>query len=912
MSDFSFISNAHPAVIESMYRQYEQDPLSVEDSWRHFFKGFDFAMNGNGKAATLTSNTNTAAGLSEKEFSVMSLIHGYRDRGHLLSQTNPIRPRVDRHPHLQLDDYGLSEADLTTVFKSGEEIGLKNATLQQIIARLQDIYCAHIGFEYCHIEESERRKWLRERIENRDTKNYNFPLEKKRRILEKLNGATGFEEFLGLRFQGEKRFSLEGGEATVAALDAIINCGADLGVEEVMIGMAHRGRLNVLANIMGKTYENIFNEFNKALPEDLSFGSGDVKYHMGYSSQTQTPSGKNVHLKLCPNPSHLETVNPVIEGFLRAKAEMLYNSDFDRVLPIVIHGDAAAAGQGVVYETVQMSMLKGYHTGGSLHFVINNQIGFTTDFADARTSTYSTAAANMIQAPVFHVNGDDPEAVVFVCELAMEYRQLFNTDVFVDMVCYRRHGHNEADGPEVTQPEMYKIIKNHKNVRILYSEQLIAHHEIEAKMAEEMKEQFRNQLDDRLNDVKQHPFPYKYQETEEAWRKLTKKTSAADYEVSPATGINKATIDKLVAHLKTLPEGFSPQPQIRKMMEGIEKNHALNRVDWATAELMAYGSILLEGKDVRMSGQDVKRGTFSHRQCVVIDKEVYTEYNRLATIDEKQGKIRIYNSLLSEYAVLGFEYGYALASPDNLVIWEAQFGDFGNGAQIMIDQYIASAETKWLRQNGLVMLLPHGFEGQGPEHSSARMERYLQLCAEHNITVANVTTPANLFHIMRRQLARPFRKPMVIMTPKSNLRNPLVVSDLSDFETGKNFQEVLDDTNAPKKAKKVVFCSGKIYYDLIAKREELGTTDVAIVRLEQLYPYPATHVEAILKKYKGAKTVWVQEEPENNGAWQYLTSRYEHFKNAEVIARKGASSPATGYVKLHLKEQEAILIAALS
>jgi 2-oxoglutarate dehydrogenase E1 component len=909
MSDFSFISNAHPSVIEAKYSEFKQDPFSVEDSWRHFFIGFDFASK---NAGVPLETVDLAAGLSEKEFSVMSLIHGYRDRGHLLSQTNPIRPRLDRHPHLQLEDYGLSESDLNTVFISGEELGLKDATLQQIINKLQDIYCQHIGFEYCHIEDRDRRKWLRQRIESRDTKNYNFSLEKKRRILEKLNGAVGFEEFLELRFKGEKRFSLEGGESTVAALDAIVNFGAEHGVEEVMIGMAHRGRLNVLANIMRKTHENIFNEFNKALPEDLDLGSGDVKYHMGFSSQTVTPNGKNVHLKLCPNPSHLETVDPVIEGFLRAKAEMLYNSDFDKVLPILIHGDAAAAGQGVVYETVQMSMLKGYHTGGTLHFIINNQIGFTTDFTDGRTSTYSTAAANMIQAPVFHVNGDDPEAVVFVCELAMEYRQQFNTDVFVDMVCYRRYGHNETEGPEVTQPELYKLIKNHKNIRILYSDQLVTQGEIEAKMSEEMKLEFRNNLDARLDNVKQHPFPYKYQETEEAWRKLLKKTTAADYEVSPDTGIDKANIQKLVTHLKTLPKGFTPQMQIRKMMDNIEKNYALNRVDWATAELMAYGSILLEGKDVRMSGQDVKRGTFSHRQCVVIDKEVYTEYNRLTNLGEKQGKMHIYNSLLSEYAVLGFEYGYAMASPDNLVIWEAQFGDFGNGAQIMIDQYIASAETKWLRQNGLVMLLPHGYEGQGPEHSSARMERYLQLCAEHNITVANITTPANLFHVMRRQLARPFRKPLVIMTPKSNLRNPLVVSDLSDFETGKNFQEVIDDSMTIKKAKKVVFCSGKIYYDLIAKREELGTQDVAIVRLEQLYPYPATHVEAILKKYKGAKTVWVQEEPKNNGAWEYLTSRYEHFKDAEVIARKGASSPATGYAKLHIKEQDAILIAAMS
>ena len=912
MSDFSFISNAHPATIERLYLSYGQNPKSVDASWAHFFEGFDFANNGKGDLEALRNAVAAISGdLSPKEFKVMSLIHGYRDRGHLLSETNPIRARVNREPHLELVDYSLTDADLNTVFKAGEEIGLIDATLQQILDKLKAIYCQHIGFEYCHIESRERRTWLRNHIENRDTNDYHFPLEKKRRILEKLNGAVGFEEFLEFGFQGEKRFSLEGGESTVAALDAIINFSADKGVEEIMIGMAHRGRLNILVNILGKTYEHIFNEFAKALPEDLSFGSGDVKYHMGYSSQVTTPSGKSVHLKLSPNPSHLETVNPVVEGFIRAKAELLYNSNFDKVLPIIIHGDAAAAGQGVVYETVQMSMLKGYTTGGSLHFVINNQIGFTTDFEDARTSTYSTAAANMVQAPVFHVNGDDPEAVVFVCELAMEYRQEFNTDVFVDMVCYRKHGHNEADGPEVTQPEMYSIIRKHKNPRILYSEQLIAKGEIEAKMAEEMRDKFRQDLDNRLKQVKQHPFPYAYQPTEEAWRKLSKKTSDADYEISPATGIDKNTIATLVEHLKTLPEGFMPQSQVRRMLDNVTKAYLGGKLDWATAELMAYASILLEGKHVRISGQDVKRGTFSHRHCVVVDKETYKPYNRLENIAPKQGEMRIFNSLLSEYAVLGFEYGYAMASPENLVVWEAQFGDFGNGAQIMIDQFIASAETKWQRQNGLVMLLPHGFEGQGPEHSSARMERYLQLCAENNITVANVTTAANLFHILRRQLARPFRKPLVIMSPKAYLRSEMAYSPLEEFETGTNFKEVLDDTTGLTKARKVVFCSGKFYFDLVQKRDELGVKDVAVVRIEQLYPYPATHIDAILKKYKGAEIVWAQEEPENNGSWQYLASRTTHFKNATLVSRKFAASPATGYIKLHKAEQDAILMAAL-
>jgi 2-oxoglutarate dehydrogenase E1 component len=910
MSDFSFINNAHPAVIEAMYRQYEQDPNSVEQSWAHFFAGFDYSTKSN---ITPTTDDISGNATNSKEFSVMSLIHGYRDRGHLLSDTNPLRKRKDRQPHLNIEDYDLSATDLNTVFKAGEEIGLKNATLQQIIDKLQDMYCRHIGFEYCHIENRERRKWLRERIENRNLKDFGLSIDKKRRILDRLNSSSMFEEFLGKKFVNQKRFSLEGGESTIAGLDAAINFGAEKGVEEVVIGMAHRGRLNVLTSIMGKTYEHIFTEFAGSLPEDLSFGSGDVKYHMGYSSQTTTPTGKNVYLKLCPNPSHLETVNTVVLGYARANGEALYNNDFDKILPILIHGDAAVVGQGVVYETVQMSMLPAYHVGGTLHFVINNQIGFTTDFDDARSSTYCTAAANMVQSPVFHVNGDDPEAVVFVTELAMEYRQLFNTDVFIDMVCYRKHGHNEADGPEVTQPEMAKRIKEHKSPREIYGAQLIARGEIDAALAKEMETKFWADLQARLDDLKEHPLPYKHQEAELAWQSLQRKTTAADFEKSPATGIDKASIAKILHHLQQVPEGFAPQaPQIVNLLKNVKKNTDNNVVDWGTAELMAYGAILLEGKDVRMSGQDVKRGTFTHRQCVLIDKDVYTSYNRLSNIEEKQGTMRIFNSLLSEYAVLGFEYGYAMASPNNLVLWEAQFGDFANGAQIMIDQFVASAETKWQRQNGLVMLLPHGFEGQGPEHSSARLERYLQLCAEHNITVANITTAANLFHALRRQLARPFRKPLVVMSPKSGLRNPLSVSPVSDFETDKGFQEVIDDATGIKKARKVVFCSGKLYFDLEKARGVKENKDVALVRVEQLYPYPAGQIAAILKKYKGAETVWAQEEPSNAGAWQFLTSRFDDFKNATVIARREAASPATGYAKLHEVEQEAIINAVFA
>jgi 2-oxoglutarate dehydrogenase E1 component len=907
MSDFSFISNAHPAFVEGLYKQYQQDPNSVEESWRQFFKGWDFAVLNNVVGASEVASNE--GGISPKEFKVMSLIHGYRDRGHLESTTNPLRPRRDRHAKLQLADYGLSEADLNTVFMSGEEIGLKEATLSQIVERLRTIYVGNIGFEYCYIENDAQRKWLRERIESRATSDYGLDLSKKRRILEKLNGATGLEEFLALRFPGQKRFGLEGGETMIAALDAMITKGADDKVEEVVIGMAHRGRLNVLTNILGKTYENLFNEFYGALPDDLSFGSGDVKYHMGFSSQVDTPNGKKVHLKLAPNPSHLEAVNPVVEGFCRAKIDRLYQGDVDKVLPILIHGDAAVVGQGVVYETTQMSLLKGYHTGGTMHFVINNQIGFTVDFDDARSSTYCTAAANMVQAPVFHVNGNDPEAVVYVCELATEFRQKFNIDVFIDMVCYRKNGHNEADAPEVTNPAMYNLIKNMKSPREVYSTQLIARGEIEEKLAKEMEINFKNDLDARNNDVKQHPLPYSYQEPELAWKALTnsRKIKPDDIFISPKTGIERATIDKVLRHILTVPAGFNPATQILRVLKGNETLFAEGKLDWAMGELLAYGSILLEGKDVRMSGQDVKRGTFSHRHAVLFDSETNDQYNRLNGLTDGKGMMRIFNSFLSEFAVLGFEYGYAQAHPHNLVLWEAQFGDFSNGAQTMIDQFIAAGESKWLRQNGLIMLLPHGYEGQGPEHSSARLERFLQLCGDMNMTVANLTTSANLFHSFRRQLARDFRKPLVIMSPKSGLRHAMSVSPIEDFETGKGFQEVIEDTNVGKKVRKILFCSGKIAYELLAKKETDNAKDIAVVRLEQLYPYPEAQVQAILDKHKGAKTLWVQEEPENNGAWEYLTSRFAHFKNAELVARRVSSSPATGYAKVHTIEQTDIL-----
>ncbi|MCB0665794.1 MAG: 2-oxoglutarate dehydrogenase E1 component [Saprospiraceae bacterium] len=910
MKDYSYVFNAHPSFIEDLYQRFKQNPESVEDGWKTFFSGFDFASNGGSQAVSSGVADDVA-----KEFSVISIIHGFRTRGHLLSTTNPIRTRKDRKPYLDLADYQLTEEDLQKTFHAGKEIAMEGATLQQILERMHRIYTGNIGFEYAHIENKERRMWLRDKIEERNlTDDYGLSLDKKKRILQKLNGAVVFEKFLNTKYLAQKRFSLEGGETTIAALDAIINYAADDKVEEVVIGMAHRGRLNVLANIMGKTYEQIFNEFEGQAIPNLTFGDGDVKYHLGFSSQVATPGGKKVHLKLVPNPSHLESVNPVVMGFARAKADIMYDHEYDRILPILIHGDAAVAGQGIVYETAQMSQLHGYHTGGTLHFVINNQIGFTTDFDDARSSTYCTGVGNMIQAPIFHVNGDDPEAVIFAVELATEYRQLFHTDVFIDMVCYRRHGHNEGDNPKFTQPMMYDIIDKHPNPREIYASELSGRGDVDKQLAESMESEFWDDLQKRLEMVKEKPLPYEYQEAEQAWRKLKKRAGVDEFKASPKTGITEKSVRKIVEHLLQVPEGFTPLRGVERMLEGKRKQWEEGQLDWASAELLAYGSILRDGKDVRMSGQDVKRGTFSHRHAIFYDGKTYEEYNRLNHIDEKQGEFLIYNSLLSEFGVLGFEYGYSLATPDTLVIWEAQFGDFGNGAQVIIDQYITAAESKWQRMSGLVMLLPHGYEGQGPEHSSARMERFLQAAAEFNITVANITTPANLFHVLRRQLARPFRKPLIIMSPKSMLRHPMCVSGIKEFTTGKRFQEVIDDPEAsqhPDKVRKVLYCSGKVYYDLLEAKQERKIKDIAIVRLEQLYPFPLLQMEELSTQYANAKALWVQEEPSNMGAWQYFWSFYRN-QDIELLSRKSSASPATGYKKVHAEQQQELIDTALS
>jgi 2-oxoglutarate dehydrogenase E1 component len=928
MDKFSYIANAHVSYVDELYHSYKSDPDSIDSSWKEFFDGFDFALSNYSseeEQSTIASSSNGTAAKNgslatpgtimdmeqlPKEIKVRALIHAHRSRAHLRSKTNPVRERRDRKALIDPQDFGLGQEDMNTEFQAGNEIGIGKAKLSVIIASLKIIYEGSIGFEYLYIRDPEMLDWFKTKVE-KEALAFNPAHEDKKRILFKLNQAVVFENFLHTKYLGQKRFSLEGGESTIPFLDAVINISSELGVKEVMIGMAHRGRLNVLANIMGKTYEQIFSEFEGTAKPDLTMGDGDVKYHMGYSSDIITPNNNKVHLKLAPNPSHLEAVNPVVEGFIRAKIDTEHKGDAKKALPILIHGDAAVAGQGIVYEVTQMAGLEGYNTGGTIHFVINNQVGFTTDFDDARTSIYCTDVAKIIDAPVIHVNGDNAEAVVFAAKLASEFRQKFSKDIFVDMVCYRRHGHNEADEPKFTQPELYNIISKHPNPREIYIKQLTERGDFDAKIASQMDEEFRKLLQDRLNMVKEKPLPYQATRFEEEWRSL-RRSEPADFDKSPATGVSSVDIEKVAHALTILPKGFKPLKQIESQLKQRKDMFFQSKeLNWAAAELLAYGTLLLEGKSVRLTGQDVQRGTFSHRHAVLHDANTNQEFNSLLELKDRKGQFHIYNSLLSEYAVLGFEYGYGMANPNCLTIWEAQFGDFANGAQTMIDQFISSGETKWQKMNGLVMLLPHGYEGQGPEHSNARPERFLQLSADYNMVVANITEPSNFFHLLRRQLTWDFRKPCIVMSPKSLLRHPKVISPLVEFTEG-SFREVIADTTVKAKdVKRVILCSGKIYYDLEEAREKDKINNVAIVRIEQLHPLPIKQIQDILKGYGKAEVVWVQEEPENMGYWNYLLRLLYKELPMELISRKASASPATGYNKVHQEEQRNIVAKAL-
>ena len=911
MKDFSYITNSHPGYIESLYREFLQNPQTVDPDLVKFFQGFDFALSSGAATATGTTTVASAApGDWAKEWAVFQLIESYRKKGHLIANTNPIRPRKDRDARLSLKDFGLSDADLSTSFQAGQFIGLGTATLQDILKKLNQAYAGPIGAEFSYLRQPDRIQWMTEAVEQQLTQA--VPLAQKRRILEKLNQGVILEKFLHTKYVGQKRFSLEGGENTIVALDAMINTAASLHVQEVVIGMAHRGRLNVLANIMGKTYEQIFSEFEGTAQLDQTMGSGDVKYHMGFGSQVKTPNGDSIHLKLMPNPSHLEAVNPVVAGFARAKSDLLCNQQYDKVLPVLIHGDASVAGQGIVYEVLQMSGLKGYAVGGTIHLVINNQIGFTTDFDDARTSDYCTSLAATVQAPVLHVNGDDAEAVLKCLEVAVRYRQQFHGDIFIDLLCYRRHGHNEGDDPKFTQPQLYALIDKHQNPREVYVHRLMEGGDSEVQdLTKEMEKKFWSDLQERLDEVKQHPLPYHYQAPELEWNKM-RRAAATDFDYSPDTAVEASQVETVFRSLMKWPSGFQPLRKVEKLLlDKVKLFEAEKKIDWATAELLAYGTLLCEGKSIRISGQDVGRGTFSHRHAILRDEQTAEAYSRLSQIPGATGKFQLYNSLLSEYGVLGFEYGYALADPLSLVIWEAQFGDFANGAQTMIDQFIAAGEQKWNRMNGVTLLLPHGYEGQGPEHSSARLERFLQLAAELNIVVTNITTAANFFHALRRQLSWPFRKPLINFAPKANLRLPGTYSSVDDFTKG-GFQEVLDDASVtPASVKKVLFCSGKIYYDLLDRKNKEQRPDIALIRVEQLYPFPQKQIDALQKKYGKATWFWVQEEPLNMGAASFLQMNLKSFPFG-VISRQASASTATGFQKVHQQEQAEIIQMAFS
>ena len=891
MIDNSYLSNADVAVIDDLYKQYAANPESVDFGWQKFFEGFELGNAQNGSSTVVSSE-------ALKEIKVLNLIQAYRQRGHLFTKTNPVRERRTYSPDLALKNFDLHESDLNTVFNAGVEVGLGAAKLQDIIALLEETYCRSIGAEFLYIRQPEKIKWLTDKME-RTRNTPALSMNEKRHFLEKLNKAVVFESFLHTKFVGQKRFSLEGLETLIPALDAVIQFGAEHGVKEYVLGMAHRGRLNVLANIMGKSYETIFQEFEgKAYQEGLF--EGDVKYHLGYSSKIKTAIGSDISISLAPNPSHLEAVNPVVQGIARAQIDNQHGRDNKKLVPILIHGDAALAGQGIVYEVIQMEKLDAYEVGGTIHIASNNQIGFTTNYTDGRSSTYCTDVAKTTLSPVFHVNGDDVEAVVHVVRLAVEYRQTFGGDVFIDLLGYRKYGHNEGDEPRFTQPLLYKIIEKHPNPREIYSQKLLDKGSIEAELAKEMEQEFKKELQARLEMAKIAEPTAAKSFVEEHWKDY-KPVNEKSIQKAVKTAVNKKLFLELAEQITNIPSDFQALKKVEKLFADRKMMLKNNRYDWAMGELMAYASLLNQGYSVRMSGQDCERGTFSHRHAVIKQEDSEREYLPLQRV-EQDSRFEIYNSHLSEYAVVGFEYGYALATPKTLTIWEAQFGDFCNGAQIIIDQFIASAEAKWKTYNGMVMFLPHGYEGQGPEHSSARLERFLQLCANLNMQVANPTTPASHFHLLRRQMLRDFRIPLVVMTPKSLLRLPVCTSALEDFTNG-SFEEVIDDSFVDvSKVKRVLFCSGKIYYDLLKKQQEEQKKDIAIVRLEQLFPYPQNQMQDIRNKYKKAQYYWVQEEPKNMGAYTFLLRWEENF-DLKYVGRQSMASPATGFSKIHAKEQ---------
>ncbi len=887
MDNYSYLSNMDVSAAEHLYQQFIQDPNSVSADWQRFFAGFEFAR----KSYDLDSSAGIPANF-QKEFDVINLINAYRKNGHLFTKTNPVRERRRYSPTLDIENFNLNHADLGTVFQAGALIGIGPAKLSDIVEHLSATYCQSIGVEYMYIRRPDVIEWFQKKLEGNRSQPA-FSIDDKKAILRKLNQAVVFEQFLDKKFPGQKRFSVEGAEALIPALDVAVETGSELGIQEFVMGMAHRGRLNVLANIFNKTYKDIFTEFAGKDYEDQDL-EGDVKYHMGHTSFAKCDNGKEVKMNLCPNPSHLETVDPVAEGIARAKIDRKYAGDDSKLCTVLIHGDAAIAGQGVVYEVVQMAKLDGYRTGGTVHIVINNQVGFTTNYLDARSSIYCTDVAKTTLSPVFHVNGDDVEAVAHVMKIAMEFRQTFKGDVFVDLLCYRKYGHNEGDEPRFTQPILYKIIEKHPNPLEIYRQKLLGQGVVEKELVLEMEEQFKQILQERLDESKEVEKAKITQFLADTWEGY-RFARPEDFENRIDTGVSEKTLKELAKSITTLPEGHK---FFRKMVKIVQDRNDMvfktDTLDWGMAEHLAYASLLVEGFPVRLSGQDCERGTFSHRHAVLKVEDSEVEYVPLNNLKKGQAQFNVFNSLLSEYAVMGFDYGYAFGSPKTLTMWEAQFGDFVNGAQIIIDQFLCSAEEKWKGMNGLVLLLPHGYEGQGAEHSSARMERFLNVYANYNIQVVNCTTPANFFHVIRRQMKREFRKPLVIFTPKSLLRHPRCVSSLKDLATGR-FQEVIDDATAdPKAVERVVLCQGKIYYELLEEKERIGDKTVALIRLEQIEPLPRKQLQALIAKYgKDKNWTWVQEEPENMGAWSHLLRVWRDVQ-LDVICRPPSGTPATG------------------
>jgi 2-oxoglutarate dehydrogenase E1 component len=924
----SALYGSNAVFIEDLYEQYLENPDSVSESWREKFNDLhdqstheishspivkrfkQLATTTQGRLAKLQGFTEESV---KKQSAVARLINNYRVRGHQIASNNPLGKQGTIPPDFELAFYGLGELDMDTVFDTGSLYGVSKMPLKKIISALKEIYCGSIGTEYMHIVDSETKRWIKNKLESTRPAVSTHSAEKKASILKLLTAAEGIEKYLHRKYVGQKRFSLEGSECLIPVLDELVQSAGEQDVKEIVIGMAHRGRLNVLVNILGKSPAQLFGEFEGTHTSSPGVITGDVKYHMGFSSNIATP-GTPVHLTLAFNPSHLEIINPVVEGSVKARQDRRGKGSVDTIIPILIHGDAAFAGQGIVMETLNMSETRAFSTGGTIHIVINNQIGFTTSNPfDARSTQYCTDVATMIHAPVFHVNGDDPEAVIFVTQMALDFRMKFNKDVVIDLICYRRLGHNEADEPATTQPMMYKTIRALPSVHELYAQKLLKEGTVDEQAVLQMEQDYQQLLDEG-NPVSRPTLSNSTYSYSEQWKKYYNQ----EWDVPHDTRVSMEEIRLCNEKLLQLPAEFELHPRVAKVMENRAKMSAgALPLDWGFAENMAYATLLIEQKDIRLIGQDVGRGTFSHRHIAVHNQLNGDTYFPVQHLSENQGRAQIFDSLLSEAGVLGFEFGYSSTEPEKLVIWEAQFGDFANGAQVVIDQFISSAETKWGRLSGLVMLLPHGFEGQGPEHSSARLERYLQLCADHNIQVCIPTTPAQIFHLLRRQLLRPYRKPLIVMSPKSLLRHKLAVSTLEDLTDGEFFPIISEqDDIKPKQVTRLVMCSGKVYYDLLEARRKDELNHVAIIRIEQLYPFPNDLFKAEINKYpKIEHIIWCQEEPKNQGAW--YQSKHHFYNNIEkditifYAGRAPSAAPAVGNYTVHIEQQNAVIKAAL-